>query len=182
MKKLTELVQNSKQCVERLTKLSSLGEKILKTAELCRRLETEREKVIPFYESTVTEDDIPEDLRVTFDQITEEQYKRFSYVKNYFKRYNKVMLDKIAIQQQKELYLKENRTLKRLLKQYIDDISVNDDVMANENPLMVTNKAALEFPVEGERRPHPGLLGAPLVIEGNTEKVKLDKQKRLKMQ
>jgi dynein regulatory complex subunit 2 len=95
--------------------------------------------VVPFYESTVTEDEIPEDLRVVFNEVTEEEYKRFSYIKNYYKRYNKVMLDKIAIQQQKDLYLKENRTLKKLLKQYIDDISVNDDVMASENPLLVHN-------------------------------------------
>ena len=95
---------------------------------------------MPFYESTITEDDIPEDLRVVFNEISEEDFKKFSYVKNYFKRYNKVMLDKIAIQQQKELYLKENKTLKALLKQYIDDISVNDDVMSQENPLFVQNK------------------------------------------
>ena len=95
---------------------------------------------MPFYESTITEDDVPEDLRVVFNEISEEDFKKFSYVKNYFKRYNKVMLDKIAIQQQKELYLKENKTLKALLKQYIDDISVNDDVMSQENPLFVQNK------------------------------------------
>jgi len=95
---------------------------------------------VPFYESTITEDDVPEDLRVVFNEISEEDFKKFSYVKNYFKRYNKVMLDKIAIQQQKELYLKENKTLKALLKQYIDDISVNDDVMSQENPLFVQNK------------------------------------------
>lgn len=134
---MTELVQNSKECVQRLTEIQQLGEKILKIAELCRKLETEREKVVPFYESTITEDDIPEDLRVVFNEISEEDFKKFSYVKNYFKRYNKVMLDKIAIQQQKELYLKENKTLKALLKQYIDDISVNDDVMSQENPLLV---------------------------------------------
>lgn len=43
-----------------------LGERILKTAELCRRLETEKEKVIPFYESTVEDSEIPEDLRLAF--------------------------------------------------------------------------------------------------------------------
>lgn len=38
-----------------------MGEKILKTAELCRKLETEKEKVLPFYQSdpdTVNEPDI----------------------------------------------------------------------------------------------------------------------------
>ena len=44
----------------------TLGERILKTAELCRRLETEREKVLPFYESTVEEEDVPEELKKDF--------------------------------------------------------------------------------------------------------------------
>lgn len=38
-------------CIEQLTAYKELGEKILKTAELCRKLETEKEKVLPFYES-----------------------------------------------------------------------------------------------------------------------------------
>lgn len=45
-----------------LTEYHNLGEKILKTAELARRLETEKEKVLPFYENTTTDDEIPEDL------------------------------------------------------------------------------------------------------------------------
>ncbi len=43
-----------------------MGEKILKTAELSRRLETEKEKVLPFYESTCDEDEIPDDLKKVF--------------------------------------------------------------------------------------------------------------------
>jgi len=45
-----------------LTEYFNLGEKILKTAELARRLETEKEKVIPFYENSATTDEIPEEL------------------------------------------------------------------------------------------------------------------------
>lgn len=33
-----------------LKSYQKLGEKILKTAELCRKLETEKEKVLPFYQ------------------------------------------------------------------------------------------------------------------------------------
>jgi len=78
-KKLTELVLNSKTSVENLKELANLGEKILKTAELCRRLETEKEKVVPFYESTIDENEIPEDLRTIFNEITPQEFKKFSY-------------------------------------------------------------------------------------------------------
>jgi hypothetical protein len=37
--------------MQTLTGYQHLGEKILKTAELCRKLETEKEKVLPFYQS-----------------------------------------------------------------------------------------------------------------------------------
>jgi hypothetical protein len=48
-----------------------LSERILRTAELCRKLETEREKVIPFYESTIKEEHIPKELRPTLFDLTE---------------------------------------------------------------------------------------------------------------
>ena len=37
--------------METLRSYEQLGERILKTAELCRKLETEKEKVLPFYQS-----------------------------------------------------------------------------------------------------------------------------------
>ena len=52
-KKLVELVNNSRNAVLKLNDYADLGDKILKTAELCRRLETEKEKVLPFYESSI---------------------------------------------------------------------------------------------------------------------------------
>ena len=166
-KKLTELVLNSKIARENLEDVSKLGEKILKTAELCRRLETEKEKVLPFYDSTVTDEDIPVDLQVIYKEVSEQESKSYGYIKNYFKRYNKVMLDKIAIQQQRDLYKKENLTLKNLLKQYIDNISINDDVMANYNPLLIVDRAKLEqVPVE---QISPLVFGRGNFIEANEE-------------
>ena len=41
-------------CNDTLNDYKKLGEKILKTAELCRKLETEKEKVLPFYHSEDT--------------------------------------------------------------------------------------------------------------------------------
>ena len=38
------------------------GERILKLAEMCRKLETEEEKVLPFYASSLTEQEQADDL------------------------------------------------------------------------------------------------------------------------
>lgn len=61
-RRLVELVNNSRNAVHQLTEYHNLGEKILKTAELARRLETEKEKVLPFYENSANIDEIPEEL------------------------------------------------------------------------------------------------------------------------
>lgn len=105
-----------------------MGEKILKTAELCRRLETEKEKVLPFYESQVDQAEIPEDLKEDYDELSKSDAAEYGYLNNFYKRYNKVLLDKLAIDKQKEALQKDNLLLKSLLKQYLDGISLNDDV------------------------------------------------------
>ena len=48
-KHLGEISLSAMNCTETLNGYKKLGEKILKTAELCRKLETEKEKVLPFY-------------------------------------------------------------------------------------------------------------------------------------
>ena len=57
---------NSRNAVISLKGNLEVGERLLKTSELCRRLETEREKVLPFYEASVEEVDIPEHLKKDF--------------------------------------------------------------------------------------------------------------------
>ena len=58
---------------------------------------------------------------------------------NFYKRFNKVHLDKLAIEKQKATLEKENLFFKNLLKQYLDGVSVNDDIINNNNPLLVVN-------------------------------------------
>lgn len=59
----------------------------------------------------------------------------------FFKRFNKALLDKTAIDKERSRLQKENADLRSILKQYLDGISVNDDVMNNPiNPLMVVNQ------------------------------------------
>ena len=50
-----------------------------------------------------------------------------------------MLLDKLAIEKQKATLEKENMFFKSLLKQYLDGVSVNDDVMNANNPLLVVN-------------------------------------------
>lgn len=58
-KRLTELTVNAETCLGKLKENLGIGEGILKLAEACRRYETEREKVLPFYENTGLKGTIP---------------------------------------------------------------------------------------------------------------------------
>ncbi|KAK9816665.1 hypothetical protein WJX72_003464 [[Myrmecia] bisecta] len=150
------------------------AERILKLGELCRKLETEQEKVLPFCSveeavplsgerALVVYD--PVAARKTLDEAAAEegeaqaalfQREAFTshaldaqgrpvaqenYLDNFFKRYNKVFLDKTAIDRERARLEQENGELRRLLKQYLDGISVTPEVMNNPaNPLLVVNQ------------------------------------------
>lgn len=92
-------------------------------------------------------------------------YNEFKMLDNFYKRFNKVQLDKLAIEKQKATLEKENLFFKNLLKQYLDGVSVNDDVINANNPLLVVNnKVNLNRPpVMYEDGQHA------TVIEGNFE-------------
>jgi peptidoglycan hydrolase CwlO-like protein len=85
----------------------------------------------------------------------------WDYLNTFHKRYNKAMLDKIAVQREKERLERENKDLQTILKQYLDGISVNEDVMNSDNPLLVINgRVNLNAPLVGRG-------SDPAVIEGN---------------
>lgn len=65
--------------------------------------------------------------------------EEWNYLDNFFKKYNKALLDKIAVSREKERLEKENADLQLILKQYLDGIGVNDDVLGSLNPLFVVN-------------------------------------------
>lgn len=54
---------------------SQQGEKILKLAEICRKFETEEEKVLPFYSSVLTPMEQEEVERQNPEELTEELAK-----------------------------------------------------------------------------------------------------------
>ena len=73
-----------------------------------------------------------------------------------------MLLDKLAIEKQKTQLEKENQILKTMLKQYLDGISVNDEVIRNPNPLLVVNnKINIErLPIEKTEAPNTIVEGA----------------------
>eukprot|EP00743_Colponemidia_sp_Colp-15_P000222 GILK01000259.1.p1 GENE.GILK01000259.1~~GILK01000259.1.p1 ORF type:complete len:330 (-),score=82.05 GILK01000259.1:229-1095(-) len=171
-RRLTDLTVNSRECAKKLNAHLTIAEKILKTAEMCRKLETEKEKILPFYDtSRFSLDDIQ--LEASLKQELEE-HRRSMFLENgrpaedwvllesFFKRLNKVSLDKLAIQKEKDRLNQENQDLRLILKQYLDGISVNNNVMNSLNPLMVVNGRV------NLNRPPVRRMDVPsVIVEGN---------------
>ena len=63
----------------------------------------------------------------------------YQSLENFWKRYNKSLLDKVALDKERSTLLQENQQLRTLLKQYLDGISVNDEILSQVNPLFVVN-------------------------------------------
>lgn len=125
-KRLAQLVSDSRDSQKILKDKLEYAEKIINHNLLNKKLETDVEKEIQsLVEEPQFEDDIDSDLN---------DVERLS---NFYKKLNKVQLDKAALEEEKEHLLEDNRKLREMLKQYLDGISVNDEVMKRENPLVI---------------------------------------------
>jgi hypothetical protein len=109
-------------------------------------------------------EEIPDIYIEKIEGMKKAKYNEFQLLDNFYKRYNKVLLDKLAIEKQKATLEKENMFFKSLLKQYLDGVSVNDDVLNSSNPLLVVNSK-----VNLNRPPVERMDGVPhkTFIEGN---------------
>ena len=71
--------------------------------------------------------------------LTKKVSRDYLNMENFWKRYNKVLLDKYSLDKEKQMLSTENAQLRLLLKQYLDGISVNDEVLSQTNPLLIVN-------------------------------------------
>ena len=107
-------------------------------------------------------------------QVVEE----WDYLNNFFKRYNKVLLDEQAIERERDRLKRENTDLRSILKQYLDGISVNEDVINNPNPLLVVNHKTNIVMPSAYQRPPPGTIveGAHAVMSHINNQLKDGRQ------
>lgn len=92
-----------------------------------------------FRDFTREESDAPPTLCAFATDETGKLVPEWNYLSNFFKRYNKVILDKAALDKEKRRLLDDNAKLKYVLKQYLDGITVNGEALKDpKNPLLVS--------------------------------------------
>ncbi|XP_076768151.1 dynein regulatory complex subunit 2 isoform X2 [Arvicanthis niloticus] len=139
---LVKLTLESNATLKALKKAVEKGEKILKLAEICRKFETEEEKVLPFYSSVLTPEEQEEAEIQNPEDLTEDLAKLmmdYAGMENFWKRYNKVKLEVLSLQHRRLQLLDISGKLRGMLKQYLDGISVSDEVLSHLNPLLIVN-------------------------------------------
>ncbi|KAH0629153.1 hypothetical protein JD844_011008 [Phrynosoma platyrhinos] len=158
---LAKLTQESMRTLKMLEHVVEKAELILRLAEMCRRLESEEEKVLPFYASSLSWDEQRTADKVAMEKPVEplaEMMQDYVGLERFWQRYNKVRLEQLSLERAKEALLQDNLKLRQLLKQYLDGISVNDEVLSQINPLMIVNQPTImpspvSFGADQVRRP-----------------------------
>jgi chromosome segregation ATPase len=146
---LSDLTSHSHRALANLEEKLKQSERLLKLAELNRKLESEREKILPF-EVTDTAlanvPKVPKDLTAEAAALSSyakgkqgQALEEWNMLDEFFKRFNKVLLDKLALDQEHSKLNRENGDLRSILKQYLDGISVTEEGMAQHNSLLVVN-------------------------------------------
>ncbi|KAF4144897.1 Sperm tail C-terminal domain [Phytophthora infestans] len=174
-RRLAGLSHGAREASKKLDAHLQLSERILQLGELVRKLETERERVLPFYQSTLADEqeanELTETVRLAMRTETGREdeealqmldfqpqglqngvaVSEWEYLDLFWKRHNKVLLDELALRREKERVANENRELQTILQQYLAGISVGPTVLDGANPLLVVNgRLRLHHPATDE--------------------------------
>ncbi|NXS39380.1 DRC2 protein, partial [Balaeniceps rex] len=112
--------------------------RVLRLAEMCRRLETEEEKVLPFYPSSLAEGEQRDAQRVLEETPAEPlawAVRDYMGLERFWQRFNKVKLEERALERERAVLSQRNRRLRELLRQYLAGISVSREELGELNPL-----------------------------------------------
>ena len=150
-RRLIKLVSNSRRVQKKLSNLKELGERILKTGEFCRKLETREERVIPFIRVGFPQDESSlEHLAGAFEvmelgaeckYLSEEKILKFEVLKNFLEKYNKVLLDKKYLESQNGTLRTQNAFLKQKVVFLLDKKSMPTSYFKSSlNSILSTKK------------------------------------------
>ncbi|NXG09767.1 DRC2 protein, partial [Sakesphorus luctuosus] len=107
-------------------------QRILRLAEMCRRLETEEEKVLPFYPSSLTEEELQDARRALEETPVEplaQAMQDYVGLERFWQRFNKAKLEEKVLERTHVALAKRNQHLQQLLQQYLTGVTVKQKVL-----------------------------------------------------
>ncbi|XP_053907465.1 dynein regulatory complex subunit 2 isoform X2 [Cuculus canorus] len=136
---LAVLTVQSNTALKVLAWVVKKAERILQLAEMCRRLETEEEKVLPFYPSSLAEDEQRDARWVLVESPTEplaRALRDYVGLERFWQRFNKVKLEEQALERERVALSQRNRWLRELLRRYLAGFSITREVLSEPNLLL----------------------------------------------
>ncbi|XP_074785811.1 dynein regulatory complex subunit 2 [Athene noctua] len=123
---LARLSAQSNAALTALARVVEKAQRVLRLAELCRRLESEEEKVLPFCPSSLEEEE-ERDARRVLEEPPAEPLARalgdYAGLERFWQRFNKAKLEELALERHRAALGRRNRRLRDLLRQYLGGIS-----------------------------------------------------------
>ncbi|KPA85578.1 hypothetical protein ABB37_01840 [Leptomonas pyrrhocoris] len=153
---LVDLVKEANATEEALQATTKRAQRLLRLVELCKPLETSREHVL-LHEANISTANVEAETKRRMaaedgaDGAAGElesagaappANEQWQLMDRFWVKHNKVVLDNAALSQERVLLEQENRGLQEVLKQYLNDVTVNDEVMRQSNPLLRTQTVA----------------------------------------
>jgi hypothetical protein len=142
-RKLAEISVAFDSAINALTDKLKLAEKILKYAEVGRKLETEREQVLPFPKAmSETDPEMISQIQQFKIQVRgDPKYLAESDLfDRFYRRFNNALLQKLALQREKEALAHYNLRLRNMLKKYIGGMGVSATTIDKPNTLFIVNQ------------------------------------------
>ncbi|NWX26726.1 DRC2 protein, partial [Notiomystis cincta] len=112
--------------------------RILRLAEMCRRLETEEEKVLPFYPSSLPEweqQDAHRALEETPSEPLAQAVQDYVGLERFWQRFNKAKLEEKALERARAALANGNQQLRELLQQYLTEAALSQNGPRDPQPL-----------------------------------------------
>ncbi|NXW65256.1 DRC2 protein, partial [Eurystomus gularis] len=106
-------------------------QRILRLAEMCRRLETEEEKVLPFYSSSLGDGEQRDARKVLEEMPTEplaQAMQDYAGLERFWQRFNKAKLEEQALERERAALRERNQRLREVLRLYLAGILVTREV------------------------------------------------------
>ncbi|XP_053493046.1 dynein regulatory complex subunit 2 isoform X2 [Ictalurus furcatus] len=156
--RLVNQIKCSDNACKKLQDIMGKGERLLSLADICRKLETEQEKVLPFYTSSVNAEELSQEKAHAMEAMSEELGQKmmdYTDLEKFWQRYNKVLLERLCLEREKKVLGEENQQLRILLKQYLDGISVSDEILQQQNALLMVSCSSLHASPASETQAHP---------------------------
>ncbi|XP_035529352.1 dynein regulatory complex subunit 2-like [Morone saxatilis] len=144
-KQLTDLTVQSDNAVKKLQAVIAKGERVLRAAEMCRKLESEQMNVLSGFIPT-------EDCRQ--DAAETEEALAFSELRRVTLNMNRALLQREALRRQRDDLSRENRQLKLLLRQHLDAMTVSEHAFDGHHALLAVHQAPTTAVLPGADRRH----------------------------